>query len=347
MSLPASSLGEALDADDRAYRLTQVRSADLGGLSAMALQNEKSPEVLDALLAGLAAGNSEATEGLGTHVEDPRVRPALIRALDSPKYDRRAVGNIAQLVGFVGGKGALPALRRHLAKQARWPRTGKDSENLSRTRGVFADAILRLDPDDTAAARVLVSLIDDPRWFVSWFAIYLATNHLERPLATTAHGLLARRLERLLDEGSARAVLAGGMFLVRAHPERVLRLVEPLLDHDDWSERMKAAYFLARPEAHGDGTSFRRLLTWVRSQPLLVVLQVAETETAAARMPPPMLLTIVRRALADPSPWLRHRATNLLPHVPRPTARLLARRAIGTEPDPALRRILQRLAARV
>lgn len=316
VSLPASSLGEALDADDRAHRLTQVRSADLGGLSAMALQNEKSPEVLDALLAGLAAGNI-------------------------------AVGNIAQLVGFVGGKGALPALRRHLAKQARWPRTGKDSENLSRTRGVFADAILRLDPDDTAAARVLVSLIDDPRWFVSWFAIYLATNHLERPLATTAHGLLARRLERLLDEGSARAVLAGGMFLVRAHPERVLRLVEPLLDHDDWSERMKAAYFLARPEAHGDGTSFRRLLTWVRSQPLLVVLQVAETETAAARMPPPMLLTIVRRALADPSPWLRHRATNLLPHVPRPTARLLARRAIGTEPDPALRRILQRLAARV
>lgn len=91
------------------------------GAHVLSWEQGQSAETLEALLAGLAAGNFAAPMPLLRYVDNPAVRPALVEAVRraSPEH----LANFAQVVGLAGGPGAKEALRERLTELMALPTT--------------------------------------------------------------------------------------------------------------------------------------------------------------------------------------------------------------------------------
>jgi hypothetical protein len=202
-----------------------------------------------------------------------------------------------------------------------------------------ATALLALDPGATDAANALLALLKHPCASNRDTALMGVAEVAESEPKTEAAGLLhaevAARFEKA-EQGEFR-ILAKS--LARVMPDRVLARCRELLASKDASLRDEIVSTLAEIRSP---KAIALALQWL---PRIASLHSAITVATilAPLVPEPTLQKIARRALSDDSPFCRWSAVSyLLPALPRKIAKQLSAAAMRDEPDPALRRLLQK-----
>lgn len=343
--IPASMLGETPSAEERTRQLSEVRdvlSEDSPGMEALALREDDSPEKLDALLRALDRGSMQVPMDLVPFADDARVRPALIRAARRAPANRLA--NFVQVVGIVGGRGAVKVLRKRLAELARDPATMEDHSffnDLAGSLASTAEALLALDPEALDATDALVMLFEHPCAFNRRTALREAAEALRRLRKTEAAVRLRSALKPLLDRAGPEEFAVFARDLAAILPERVLARAEDLLRSDD--PRVREDVFTTLSQIPLP----RALALALDGLPRVSTLDRAMTIAHALSGLVPLNLgrEIARRALSHDSPTLRwHAVKYLLPSLPRETSSELAAEALKDEPDEALQRLLGKFA---
>lgn len=341
--IPAQRVGEPLSEEQlRGARESSTQGQDRRSGAYLLRQEPQSEETLSALLVGLAAGNIEAPMGLLKYLDDPRVRPALIDAVRRAPAD--SLANVAQVVGLAGGAGAKEALRARMDELLSAAATFEDSSFYNFTAGsaaVVAESLLRLDADDTAAAKALRRLfITHPCEMNRRNVAMHAASAYRRGQVTEAMQELEAML-RPLTEADAELFFAALPALKKLEPRATTERCLKLLDDEDELMARAANALLLLPLTQG--AVVPRLLEWIsRQSTVRSALFVAFALGALA--PEALRVSLVRRALADESPSLRWAAIERLRALERQQMIDLARAALTDEPDPALAKALEAAA---
>lgn len=217
LRLPASLLGEEPTDEVRDVLLER---APTDSTAAYALSGDESEEVLQALLDGLDTDAAQPGR-LVRWADDPRVRPALHEALRRRKPGTLA--NFAQVVGRLGGEGAVELLREKLDALLACPYADDESHadevyesdvhaafNLyAFDLVVVAHALLRLDPDTLTVARALTELFEHPCERNRLHALKYAAETTAKTgmLQTEAIRLLRRDLKPVLESDDPQVFL--------------------------------------------------------------------------------------------------------------------------------------------
>jgi hypothetical protein len=357
LRLPASLLGKEPTHEERENLLER---APTDSMATYALSGDESEEVLQALLDGLDTDAAQPGR-LVRWADDPGVRPALHKALRKRKLGTLA--NFAQVVGRLGGEGAVELLREKLDALLSCPyadeKSHADEVYASDVHAAFnlyafdlvvvAHAVLRLDPDAMDAARALEELILHPCEGNRLHALEHAAKTVNetRTLQTEAVRLLRRSLEPLLESDDPTVFLevARG-FVDSLRDDGMIHRAIDLLRHDDSGIRRQAVSLLQAVPAkyaarvrHSFGKLFAGELDLRESVGMAVRL--------AALVPDEDRVELARQAFDDASPSLRWEGLLLLEGLAAEDAREIAERAHVDEPDTALRSKLEPFCAGV
>ncbi len=336
----AQSLGEPLT--DEQLQLARESSAQARdraqGAYTLRWEN-KTEQSLEALLRGLAAGNIGAPAALFQYLDDPRVRPALIEAARTA--DSSKLANVAQVVGLVGGPGARDVLRQRLEALLAASETFEDSSFFNFTAGTaatVAEALLQLDPDDTAAANCLRTLMTHPCRLNRENAAMHAASAYRRRMKTEAMQVLESTLRPLVHDPDDllffAAIEALKAIELRAVTERCVQLLDREVD-----ELTPSAAIYLTSLSLSENAVVPRLIEWIGKQRVVRnALRVAWS--LGALVPEKVRIDLTRRALADESPSQRWYAIRLLNSLEQEPRSALAAVALADEPDPALKRAL-------
>lgn len=336
----AQSLGEPLS--DEQLQLARESSAQAGdraqGAYTLRWEN-KTEQSLEALLRGLAAGNIGAPSALFQYLDDPRVRPALIEA--ARRAAPGSLSNFAQAVGIAGGAGAREVLRQRMEELLAASETFEDSSFFNFTAGAaatVAEALLQLDPDDTAGASCLRTLMTHPcRHNRENAAMHAASAYRPR-LKTEAMQVLESILRPLVQDPDDLLFFAAIEALKALEPKAVTERCVKLLDSEVDEPIPRAANYLATFSLSKNAV-VPRLVDWLSRQRVVRnALPVAWV--LGSLIPEPLRLDLLRRALADESPSQRWAAIRLLDSLEQGLKRELATAALADETDPALKRAL-------
>lgn len=338
--IPAQRVGEPLsDEQLRGARDSSKLRADRGSGAYVLSQEPKTEATLESLLVGLDAGNIAAPMGLLKYLDDPRVRPALVGAVRRAPPD--SLANFAQVVGFAGGPGARETLRARMEELLSSAATFEDSSFFNFTAGSaasIAEAILRLDADDTAAAQCLRRLFTHPCAANRRGATMCAASAYRHELKTEAMQLLESMLRPLLDEPDSDFFFAAFPALEKLEPQATTSRCLKLLDAEDELMARAANALLHLPLTQS--AVVPRLVEWIsKQQAIRNALWVAFRLGSLA--PEDVRVDLVRRALADESPSLRWEAIQSLHVLERQQMIELARAAMKDETDPALAKALE------
>ncbi len=314
-----------------------------GGAGLLAWDKDRSPETLAALLTGLDAGSFSAPSALLRFVDSPVVRPALVEAVRRTTPERLA--NVAQSVGIAGGEGATEALAQRLNEILELPQTFEDHvffNDLAGAAVTLAVALLTLDPDSSTGARAFEQLWDHPCRFNKRSTVRDAASVFRRHLQTDAMGRVKALLEPLIEGADEELFFSGLRALGKLAPERTKqRCLESLGQESADPFPQGLFYLLSLPLGAGVLPS---LLNWLDGdRPLRTAIAVAGSlGTLVSRE---RLRDLCTRGLADESPTLRLDASRLLRLLEPHEARAMAETAAEGEPDPSLRRRLERAPA--
>lgn len=342
MQIAAALVGEELGADDRSASLADIESpvAAQQFRGVYALGQERSPEVLERLLAALEAGSEVAPNALLPYVGDSRVRPALLGAV--ARIPGEKLANFAQALALAGGEGAADVLRHRLDELANDPMTFRDDPFFNRRAGslaVLAAGLLRLGSAVTVSAGTLVGLLGHACVGNRQFAAREAVDALQLTLQVEVRDLLRMSLVRFLDADDAQLFGTVARALIDAHLDHVLQRCESMLGSPYAEQRSAAVRVLGAMTDPGVATILLRHL------PQEPELRVACSIVRALRdqVPVDLRTGIVRRALANESPSVRLEGVGLLSLLDAFSASSMAQEALADEPEPLLQARLQRI----
>lgn len=342
--LPASMYGEELAPEDRRHLLDRTAA---GKGTSFDLQDEKSPEYLDALLAGLGKQGWALPMALIRFLDDHRVQPALLDATE--KARGRDLANFAQVVGMVGGPGSRELLRRRLAELAADAKTYEDDSFCNWLAGSLcttACSLLQLDPDAMDAADALLRLFAHPCRHNRNSAFWHAAEVLEsrRHVQTAPARRLSTALDAQLETADDELFLYLCDFFYPRHAKVVRQRLVSMLDQEAVETRGAAMRKLSQLP-YGNGWALALIRDRLPTEKSLR-LRVTITRMLGRLVPDDQRVMIVREALADESPSLRLEGLSLLEELPAPLARDPARDALKDEPDAMLKDRLQRCSER-
>jgi len=320
---------------DRARRLERVAKGKAGAVAA--LDHEPTGESLDAMLAGLDAGQ---TPGIAfvRYADDPRVQPAVLKATD--RLDPGSLGsqNALQALGLLGGAGALPVLNRKAHQLAALPETWADDDFQNQAAAELCTAcaaILTLDPQNESAAQLVVRIMHHPCSSNRERAVVDTAERLRPPGPGTA---TARMLERALLKACATddaLFISAAVALHKREPSFEQRAINILKAQTDNWGRANAIGALSRLEL----SVSPRIAAAIRHS----VEQTDDLHHSAllclmvgAVLSESKLRDVAERALADASPSLRDDGCELLSFLDPKVAASLAEAALCDEPDSAI-----------
>jgi hypothetical protein len=166
-TIAATMLGEEIAPELRAVLLERVASGDgrLADDAVYALSRDATPEMLDALVLGVERGGSRAACAIVPFGEDARVRPAILRALETAPPDSVPNLNLVQAIGRLRLHEAQGVLEKRLAAleaDARIFDPAPPFHGLEQDLQAIARAMLQVDPGHVRAARALTRLCEHP-----------------------------------------------------------------------------------------------------------------------------------------------------------------------------------------
>ena len=343
--MPASMLGETLSVEERNEVLSRTRTARG---SAYAMHSDRSPELLDALLAGLENLNMGNPMPLTMFLDDARVQPALVNA--TRRAPAGELANFAQVLGMIGGPGSRDVLRERLQELAVDGETFDDDPFFNAKAGSLATtacSLLALDPDADAAAAALLRLFEHPCAFNRRSAYRDAASLVRRARAGRTGPM--RRLADAIAVASNTDDEQLFLFLCQvghgpaalAHRDRLERLLcDASLDTRD-----SVVNVLVQPPL----LSVWSLVCLRDRLPHEPSRRLRRTIAAhlGSLLTPDDLAALVEDALADESPSLRYRAVDVLEQLPGRVAAQIASRSVIDEPDAGIKRRLQESLAAI
>ena len=344
MCLPGHMYGEQLSSEDREELLSRTAA---GRTSSFDLQDEESPEYLDALLEGLSKFNIGAPMALVSFIDDPRVQPALIKATRdvSPKD----LANFAQVVGMTGGEGARECLLERLSELVMWPETFKDDSffnNLAGSLCSTAEALLRLDPDCSEAGTALLRLLQHPCGFNRRSAFSTVAELLRggRAVRTEPFRRLSEALDGELKTEDDELFLHLCEYFYPRDSKVVEERLTALLNHEEYQTRFWALQRLTRLPYGHPGRALALIRDRLEIEPS-VRLQVDIAKTLGPLAEAKAVRRVAVRALENESPTLRMGGASLLKWLDAEVASKVAEDAVRDEPDPVVRRRLEAWAS--
>lgn len=345
--MPAAMLGEEPTSEERAALVERMKSEDPGRAqdARYALITNDSAAVLQGLLDAIDGGADPSLD-LVKFVDDPRVRPAVLNA--ARRKDLASPGNVYQVLGMVGGGGAVDLLRGVVTDLSGRPETFQDDPFFNRQAGdlvTAARSLLQLDADATAAADAILRVVDDhPCKFNRESAAWSAAEAFRHGSSTDAMLRLKKKLDVLVDADDPKYFLRAAPVLLRERGMKVVERAARYLDDDSADTRRSAFHALSQMAPPYHVAALLRLVDWF---PRAATTREAVRCVACLReiLPLEARVDVARRALADESPSLRLEGARLLSSVPAAERERLARDASADEPDAAIRRILEKATA--
>ncbi|MCC6557834.1 MAG: hypothetical protein IT372_33220 [Polyangiaceae bacterium] len=290
------------------------------------------------LLYELTMGRWTASRELVPYAADDAVRGVLIEAVRS--VPAPFLMHPARALGFVGGQGAREVLQDRFHEIARIPRENAAPFLVEATEAVAA-ALLRIDPNATDAARALVSEFACEDEDVRYTAVQDAVSLLRPEILNAAMTVLASALSGLRESDDTLAFLFAAPALARAHFHEIRRRCAKYLDSDDLEVRQWAAVALARTPPPATAEALAILANWVpRGDPIGLALWVASLVWPFLEQDE--IVQLLRRGLAAESPNIRGESLILTRQRDDDTARVLIEEALRDEPDPILRKNMER-----
>lgn len=329
------SIDPVADEADRQRRLDRIAKGSPG--ATMAMSDAESPDHLDALLAGIDAGSTPDITLL-RYADDPRVRPVVVRSVEALGVDDAGLGNALQVLGYLGGEGALSALRDKANALAALAETWVDDDFHNRYAGLLegaCKAILRLDPEAVDAASLVVRLCEHPCGSNRQHAFAAAGEWLRLGAPRTAATQMLRRT--LLDTAATDddAFIAAAPALrwsADDFEDRAIAILEDQGSRRERDEVVGAFRLLTLPLPGRLARALRR-----------TVDEAADVRDAVhlcgmlgALVPDATLVDLATRALASSSPSLRTDGCWVLSDLSSDDARRIAEAALVDEPDPVL-----------
>ncbi|MBS2032577.1 MAG: hypothetical protein JST54_32185 [Deltaproteobacteria bacterium] len=342
-SMPGHMLGEGPTNEQRQGMLACIRVSPDPAAQFTAVQatsNEVSGDRLEALLEGVRAGNSAAPLPLLQYVDDPRVQPALLDAARQAQNGLAA--NFLQVVGMVGGEGAEEFLRSRVIELMADSQTWEDDNFFNRRAGDLATAakgLLELNREAELAADAFSRLFRHPCGFNRRSAIGNANDCFNPRIHTHA----MRKLRDSLLE------------LLRADEDVFVSAIPSLIELDAKEARTRCQGILERSAPARQSSTVNLLLQSSRvldAIPMIVAWLKKQTDVRTAlgyslqlreSLPPEFIEALATKALADESPSLRLNGIGALRYLEAERAAAISRRAIEDEPDPALKRELEKV----
>jgi hypothetical protein len=337
----AQRLGEPLPEEQlHAARESASQQLDRRSGAYVLRAEEKHADTLEALLAGLSAGNIRAPMTLLAYLDDPRVRPALVEATRLARPE--SLANVAQVLGIVGGPGAREVLRQRMEALLAAPETFEDSTFMNFTAGsaaTVAKSLLGLDAEDIAAANCLCRLLTHPCANNRSNAAGCAAAAYRHGLKTEAMQRLAAALQPLVHNQDDELFLSAIEGLKALEPRAVIDRCVRLLDGEVNEPYSRAAIILVGLPLWESADVLPRLIEWLSGHRThRVVLPIAGA--LGSLVPAELRLDLLRRALADDSPSQRWTAIRLLGSLPLGQRVELVSIAVADEPDAALKNAL-------
>lgn len=290
------------------------------------------------LLYELTMGRWTASRELVPYAADDAVRVVLIEAVRSvpPAF----LMHPARALGFVGGQGAREALQDRLDEIVRIP-GGTAASFLAEVTEAVAAALLRLDPNAIDAAKALASKLVCENENVRYAAVQDAVSVLRPEISNAAMRVLASVLLGLRGSGDALAFLFAAPVLARDHFHEVRGRCSQFLASDDLEVRQWAAVALARTPPPATAEALATLANWVpRGDPIGLALWVASLVWPLLEQDE--IVQLLRRGLAAESPNIRGDSLVLVRQRDDNTARILIEEALVDEPEPILRKQMER-----
>jgi hypothetical protein len=338
--IAASRLGEEMHGADRARQLRRVRSGDAVEMAQaeLALAGDDSPDVIEATVDSLQAHNIAAPMRLARPSIESETRERLVEAASSAPDE--SFSNFAKALGNVG---EVETLRRRLRTLRTNPERLKEhpfSNPIAAALTSTASALLRLDADDRDAALAIAELTSHPCQRDRRQAIFLASD-----TCVSSEGRAAKILWPVIlgfmGAEDPYLFLAAASALAIRYPQQVLQRCRSLLEKAEPEVKEEAAISLSGIGPPHRDASRKILIAWLRDEQLLNVELLLGTGMGES-FPEEILTRIVKRALDHYSAGCRYRGIQMLPSLPRDAAVQLVEEALADEPDPALRRELEK-----
>lgn len=306
------------------------------------------PEELSELLAQSAKGRAGVALRLLRYLDDARVRAALVDLC--LRVDLVALKGVARAVGISGGAGAIPALKTRLSELAfrdePFEKASFINDEASSLLSVGI-ALLKLDPESTAAAESLVRLFHHPTRLNRLFSLRVAAELMvpHRRTRTAAYELIRCGLR---DTAST------------ADPEAFVGCAPMLLEERDGQretlERLRSILTSARIELRTRAVNSVLFFGGLSGIPLALDhlrvesslhLRVWIAQCLGSLVAVDERISLIERGIAAESPSLRLALFPLMGSLPEKTLiASLARRAADDEPDIFLRDHFSELARR-
>lgn len=302
------------------------------------LERPPPPELLQALLHGVAAGNRMAALMITLSVDDPRVRPALAEATRRVGIERLSA--FADALGRVGGPSAEAVLLERF-DELLVDRKASSAASVSNANAdvlvEVAAALLSLNPQQLSAARALVQLLEHPREVTRQAAARAAVEVGRRDMLTDAMRELGAAVDKLADAEDAEIFLhvAPALGLDRIHV--ALPRLGRLLHEGDYHVVHLAAVALTRVPSPYAAEALAELTRWISTErPLGLAMWVASV--VAPFLSEQFIVELTRRGLASESPSLRKEALSLSQELRVEVARSLLEEALVDEPEALLQK---------
>lgn len=343
----ASTFGEGPTESERAAYIRDVSSDDVQRRrqAILALGPERSPEFCDALLTAIAMDTAVAASASVRFANDPRIRHALVAAVERVALER--VADFAGALGSVGGRDALPALRRRF-EQAKIEFQGFSSaphfDHAASRLGSLSGAILRLDPDAIDAAQTMYRLFAHPLPMNRTSALREAVDVFRSRLQTEAMRLLTHGFDRALHAGDPDAFLVVVPIMASEHFEYVRERCGGMLRDGDPNLSEQVIHALATIPFPYTGRALAIVASWICQHASSREIRPSTAALVHDFLPDEVTVAILRRALAAEPPSLRLDAIRYIERLAPELASLVVGDALLDEPDPTLRHMLHALA---
>ena len=302
------------------------------------LERPPSPEFVQALLSGLAAGSAMAAVAIVDHVDDARVRPALAEATRQVGIERLA--GFAQTLGRVGGPSAEAVLLERFHEIL----AGKKASSADSISNDTADALvhvaaalLSLNPQQLTAARAILQMLEHPHEDIRREAVRELLQVARRGMLTDAMREICAGIDKLVEAADAEIFLQVAPALALDQIPIALPRMGRLLNERDDHVGHLAAYALTRIPSPYTAEALAVLSRWISpKRPLGLAMWVASV--VAPFLSEQTVASMVRRGLASDSPTLRDEALNLSQELRNEVARALLEDALVDEPETLLQK---------
>lgn len=302
------------------------------------LERPPPPDLMQALLHGVAAGGTTAALMITLSVDDPRVRPALAEATRRVGIERLSA--FAQALGRVGGPSAEAVLLERF-DELLVDRKASSVASVSNANACVlvevAAALLSLNPQQLSAARAVVQLLEHPREVTRQAAARAAVEVCRRDMLTDAMREICAGIDRLVEAADATVFLHVAPALALDQIPVALPRMGRLLHEDDYHVVHLAAIALTRVPSPYTAEALAELTRWISTErPLGLALWVASV--VAPFLSEQFIVELTRRGLASESPVLRKEALYLSQELRGEVARSLLEEALVDEPEALLQK---------